>query len=313
MLVQREPVDESLFAAMRQMVDDNQPLGDWRVKLCLDVVLYYEGGFRENAEGILHFYNQGMEVIGEKVRYVLVDGEGTFKKVRKDTLQMLPFWTTGEAAPRALYGLDLEGGPTGKDISDTAFQTYNTAGGRPGWVRLVVPLELISSGVDRFVSLAKTAAEKLQFLSGSAGYAVNVKRGYPSSMEVSRIAFISKRFRGIDIGRPLFFSKYVGQSIKCVNWLTFIGEWAIDELGGRAKIKARLGDDIIVHELPHGLMIQAGPEPGFGDVNRREELPLYRKVGQVLKPLRIPLDVLGSYDEIGGGQNTRNWLARFDN
>jgi TseV toxin immunity protein TsiV len=311
MLVQREPADEPSFAEMRQLVDDNQPLGNWRVKLGLDIVLYYEGGFRENADGILHFYNQAIEVIGDKVEYFLTDGEGTFKKVKKDTLQMLPFWTTAEAAPRAIYGLDLEGGPTGKDVSDTAFQMYNTPG-RPGWVRLVVPLEFVSSGVDAFVSLAKTAAEKLPFLSGSAGYAVNVKRGYPSSMEVGRIALISKRFRGIDIGRPLFFSSYLSQSIKCVNWLTFIGDWAVDELGGIDKINARLGKDIVVHELPHGLMIQAGPSPGFGDVNRREELPYYRKVGQVLRPLRIPLDVLGPYDEIAGSENTRNWLARFD-
>lgn len=296
---------------MRQIVDDNQPLGNWRVKLCLDIVLYYDGGFRENADGILHFYNHGIEVIGDKVEYFLTDGEGTFKKIKKDTLQMLPFWTTAEAAPRAIYGLDLEGGPSGKDISDTAFQMGNFPGS-PGWVRLVLPLELISSGVDRFIALAKAAADKLQFLSGSAGYAVNVKRGYLSSIEGGRIALISKRFRGIDIGRPLFFSKYLSQSIKCVNWLTFIGDWAVAELGGAGKIKARLGGDIVVHELPYGLMIQAGPRPGFGDVNRREELPHYRKVGQVLKPLRIPLDVLGPYDEIAGSENTRNWLARFD-
>jgi hypothetical protein len=296
---------------MRHIVDDNQPLGNWEVKLCLDIVLYYDGGFRENAEGILHFYNQSLEIIGDRVQYFLADGEGTFKRIKEDTLQMLPFWTTAEAVPRAIYGLDLEGGPTGRDVSDTAFQMYNSPG-RPGWVRLVLPLEFICSGVGQFVSLAASAAEKLRFIGGHGGYAVNAKRGYPSFLEGGRIAMISKRFRGIDIGRPLFFSKYVHSSIKCVNWLTFIGDWAVDELGGIEKIKTRLGKDIVVHELPHGLMIQAGPRPGFGDVNAREELPHYRKVGQVLKPLRIPLDVLGPYDEIGGGENTRNWLARFD-
>jgi hypothetical protein len=311
MLLRREPVDEPSFEEMRQIVDDNQPLGNWRVKLCLDIVLYYDGGFRENADGILHFYNQAIEVVGDKVQYFLTDGEGTFKKVKKDTLQMLPFWTTADAVPRAIYGLDLEGGPTGKDISDTAFQTGNFPGS-PGWVRLMLPLEFISSGVDRFISLARSAAEKLQFLSGTGGYAVNVKRDYLSKLENGRIALISKRFPGVDIGRPLFFSSFLSQSIKCVNWLTFIGDWAVDELGGIATIKSRLGKDIVVHELPHGLMIQAGPGPRFGDVNRREELPFYRKVGQVVKPLRIPLDVLGRYDEIGGNQNTRNWLARFD-
>ena len=46
MLPQREPADEPSLAEMRQIVDDNQPLGNWRVKLGLDIVLYYDGGFR---------------------------------------------------------------------------------------------------------------------------------------------------------------------------------------------------------------------------------------------------------------------------
>jgi hypothetical protein len=304
-------MNESLFAEMRQMVDDNESQGVADLRLCLDVVLYYDGGFRENADGVLHFYNRSIEAIGDKVKYFLTDGEGSFKKIKSDTLDMLPFWTTADAVPRGVYGLDLEGGPTSRAVSDVAFQMFNSPG-RPGWVRLVLPLEFISQGVEPFVALAGSAAEKLRFLSGQAGYAVNVKRGYPSDLRTGRIAFISKRFRGIDIGRPLFFSKYLSESIKCVNWLTFIGEWAVDDLGGVGSIRARLGPEIVVHELPHGLMIQAGPRPGFGDVNAREELPHYRKVGQLLKRLRIPESVLGPYDEIGGSENTRNWLARFD-
>ena len=302
-------MDESLFDTMRELVDDNEP--NSMVRLGLDIVLYYEGGFLEHADGILHFYQRSIEAIGNKVKYFLADGEGTFKKIRNDTLDMLPFWTTPEAVPRAVYGLDLEGGPTGKDISDTAFQTYNTPVGT-GWVRLVVPLEFMAAGVEPFIALAKSAAEKLQFLSGQGGYAVNVKRGYPSDTPGGRIHMISRRFEGIDIGRPLFFSTYLSEAIKSVNWLTFIGEWAVDELGGVEKITARLGSDIVVHQLPHGLMIQAGPRPGFGDVNRREQLPHYHKVGALLKGLRISEAVLGPYDEIGGSENTRRWLARFD-
>ena len=104
MQLQRKPADESSFAEMRQIVDDNQPLGNWRVKLGLDIVLYYEGGFRENADGILHFYNQAIEVIGDKVEYFLTDGEGTFKKVRKDT-RKCSVLATSDAAPWP-HGLD---------------------------------------------------------------------------------------------------------------------------------------------------------------------------------------------------------------
>ena len=60
-------------------------------------------------------------------------------------------------------------------------------------------------------------------------------------------------------------------------------------------------------------MLQAGAEPDFGDVNTGETLPLYREVGLALKSLLIPADVLGPWNSIGGAENTRDWLHRFDN
>jgi len=35
-------------------------------------------------------------------------------------------------------------------------------------------------------------------------------------------------------------------------------------------------------------------------------------VGRVLKPIRLPERVLGRFNAIGANENTKKWLARFD-
>ena len=78
----------------------------------------------------------------------------------------------------------------------------------------------MASGVEPFIALAKSAAEKLRFPSGQGGYAVNVKRAYPSDTPGARIHMISRRFEGVDIGRALFFSKVlVGSDHEREQWL----------------------------------------------------------------------------------------------
>jgi len=73
-----------------------------------------------------------------------------------------------------------------------------------------------------------------------------------------------------------------------------------------------IGKGIIIHQLQHGIMIQAGPEPDIGDVNKPDTLQYYYHVGKILKSLRIPEKWLGVYDGIGGTENTKEWLGYFD-
>ena len=99
--------------------------------------------------------------------------------------------------------------------------------------------------------------------------------------------------------------------IKGVNWLTLLAWSFVERLGGKAALRAKLSEAIELHDLPAGLMIQAGPSPGLGDVNAGERLPLYREVHRALTSIR-------SFDHcpFGGrafGLNaTRRWMSRFD-
>jgi hypothetical protein len=291
-----------------QVVDEDRNA----LALGLDVTLYFQGGFRENAEGVLHFYRKAVEPIRKSVTFYALDGSNAFKKIKPDVFEMPAFWASAEARPRGTYGLDLESGPTRDDASDKALSLYDGGMFQTGHVRVVLPLEHIQESVEPFLALARELAGALRFLHGHGGYAVNMVPSYNSQLPDLPVYALSRRFKGVDLGTPNFFEDAAPSGIKSINWLTFLGTSAVEKLGGRKALEKALGNDIPVHPLPHGVMLQAGPEPSFGDVNRKEALPHYHQVGRVLKPLRIPSDVLGNWDGIGGTENTREWLARFD-
>ncbi|MGH7496385.1 MAG: type VI immunity family protein [bacterium] len=298
------------WSAIREQFDQYGVEGQCKFKICLDLTLYFDGRFRENADGILHFYQQCLKLIEKDIKFFDVDGKNKFKKIKSDTLDLLPYWTTAEAEARDIYGLKLESGQTKEDVSDRAFHMYR---GRlnPGYVRLIVPLEYASDSAQSFVLVAKNAADRLRFISGHGGYSTNMTSDYESQQESGHVYALSRRYQGVDFDIPRSFARFMKDGIKGINWLTFLGESLVAKLGGKEELKAKLSKELSFHELQHGIMVQAGPEPQLGDVNRKERLAKYHEVGKVLRSLRIPDEVLRNYNGIGGTENTKEWLNRF--
>jgi len=286
-------------------------LGQCRLRPCLEIKVFYEGLFEDNTEGILHFYNTILPHIKDSITLYDINGRMKPKKIKKDVFDMLPFWVSELDKDRLNYGLILESGKWKTDLSDRAFYFYQVGTVMPGFLRLILPLETISDTSDAFLQLAIDACEKLRLIAGYAGYGVSMY-DYPNFEKDGPLYALSNRYYGIDFTDPYDFNEYQLSGITSVNWLTFLGHGHINTLGGKKALKEKLGEEITVHELDHGILIQAGPAPGFGDVNRQEFLPLYHHVGRVLKPIRLPERVLAIYNAIGGNENTKKWLARFD-
>jgi len=298
---------ESPIQRVREQIDEEDYEGNLKLRLCADIIAFLPGPFRDHAPGLLRFYQKALTLIGEHVRYYLFDGEGRFKKVKADTLRALPDWAEGRVAERNVYGLDLESGKAPDEQSDRAFQMYIADAGM-GHVRLMLPAESLLDA-DAFVAVARDCLDGLRFTSAYAGYAVNVRRTYNASLEGSKIAMISRRFPGVDLGRPLMFADFLDDSLKCVNWLTGIGAPLLERA---PTLATKLPSSASVIKLQHGILVRASAAASTGDSNRRNDLPDYAAVGRVLTPLRIPVQRLGPYDGVGGTENTARWLARFD-
>jgi hypothetical protein len=136
-----------------------------------------------------------------------------------------------------------------------------------------------------------------------------------SCAAMGAVAAFAQRFRGLEVDQPIDHSILLkkNQAIKGSNWLTILGAPWVEKLGGVAKLEAALGPGIGVSSFGEGIVIQAGPRPLRGDVNRGEKMEAYHRVAQVLRPIRVDrLDAFSSDYYHFGAEQTAKWLARFD-
>jgi TseV toxin immunity protein TsiV len=236
--------------------------------------------------------------------------------------------------------------PTPKQIEER--HAMNKKGyEQEGWVfappvsmlRVTLPLDHELSSPPRFLEwiLGFPGVRSAVFSSGHAGLALNHDAGVSDTKirdaASGRLAALCLRHPGLDwdnygsVGSQLLrwqpdSAQFADPEanmlnvdflprIKRVNWLTFVSTKAVRYLGGLDKLRNKLKDpEITVHELAHGIAIQAGPAPRLGDVSRRDFLPVYRRVASVLRPMR--LDKHGSFGRHFSDEAAAEWLDGLD-
>jgi TseV toxin immunity protein TsiV len=280
------------------------------LKLCLDVTLYFEDSLFDHSKEVIEFYKRSLQIIGPHIRFYQTENMGKARKITEKALEMLPFWFTTPSSRRPILMFFLESGPTPNDVSDHAFLMCADEINAAGSLRLMLPVTRVEESVTDFRALARDLANTARFSSGHAGFSVNFhipgKGDYAGEADV-RMYALSQRYPGLDLF-DTSTSKYASLGIKCADWLTFINPSQIEKLGGMDNLVGKLGKDA-VHPLKHGVMIQAGPKPELGDVNRGLTLPEYHRVGRLLKAIRMTKH---PHFLAGDEQISMRWLARFD-
>jgi hypothetical protein len=122
------------------------------------------------------------------------------------------------------------------------------------------------------------------------------------------------RFPGLEFDDPVSQSIHLEKHIKGVNWLTVLSDGFLDQLGGREALKAELGEAFPFYDYPGGSIIQAGPSPQIGDLNRQIVPPHYKRLSDVLKPIRVdyPDSLLSAPDYRDNKAITKQWFERYD-
>jgi Protein of unknown function (DUF3396) len=168
-----------------------------------------------------------------------------------------------------------------------------------------------------FVDLAARWSERLPFVHGYAGLALN-QPDAPGKRQSqsSEVWALARRYPGFEV-EDCGGTVLVAQSaIKSINWLTLLGTVFVDRLGGVAALRTKLPEAIVFHELPdgRGLLIQAGPAPAAGDAERGDRLLLYGEVARALRSIRLVEHPAFGPEECGsfGPRGTAEWLRRFD-
>jgi hypothetical protein len=278
------------------------------LKLCVDITLYWTGTLEDHAKDILRFYNRSMEFLRQNVTYYCTESMRRYQKADSTTLEMLPFWLNSQRARREYYCLELTAAADPEVATDRAlsFRQNHAA----GVLRLVLPLEYVQSSSRPLKDLTVELVGNFVFAYGHSGYAFSMNENDPDLCHSARLQMypLGMRHPGIDIPSTGSSFHCVRDGIKCINWLTLLGDTFV-----RGFKPTEADERIVMERLPHGILIQAGPRPEMGDVKRGQLLPAYHAVGRRVVHLRAvnhPSFIV--LDKVTDDDATNQWLSRFD-
>jgi hypothetical protein len=283
------------------------------LKLCVDVALYFVGPPAAHASGIVEFYEQALSIIKPDIVQYETGTMSKPRRIKADTFDMLPLWVTDPKAKQDMMQLRLDNSTTPDSAADRAFQFVYFEYYNAGALRLVLPASFVDESASPLLDLARRLPRKLKFSSGLGGYSLNWNKIGNLAHEAKKdISVISRRHPGIDIPDLAGDVRVISRGIKCVNWLTFLDDGYVEQLGGLEHLRKTLDREVVCDQLTHGILIQAGPRLETGDVNRRLTLPLYHNVGSVVAKVRAKEHLAFVPSAKDPGEATEKWLARFD-
>jgi hypothetical protein len=283
------------------------------IALSLAVSLYFKPPPSAFAEGLLECYRHYLELC-EPLLHWYASSTSDYRKANPKVLQ-IPLRRVPEAIDHGKYwSWAVYAGEDFRDAAPCQFSaTVDPAAHRLSKLRAAFPVEMFAGDPARFVTLVKAFAARVPFFFGYAGFSFSESNELMQKQAREHLLVpAAMRFSGVEVEAQIAATTLCcTDSIKGVNWLTLLSSAFVARLDGKAALRAQLSEAIALHDLPAGLMIQAGPAPGLGDVNAGDRLPLYREVHRALTPVRNlnhwPLGNRAFWQE-----ETRRWMSRFD-
>jgi hypothetical protein len=179
---------------------------------------------------------------------------------------------------------------------------------RAATLELILPPE---TDPERLVALAAEAARRGPLLSGVGGFTASWNP-HEKPTAFWEIHDWCKRFVGLDVQDADAMAWHAFDGLPGSGWLTLVGNVAADRL--RLDLAALAAGPwehgVKATTLPHGLLLQAGPAPVLGDLNRGEFPWAYAEVARRLAPafLKEPPPFWGGFHEC---DDTLAWLRRL--
>jgi Protein of unknown function (DUF3396) len=219
-------------------------------------------------------------------------------------------------------------GFAGGEDEDTATPYFCCVIGSPNYKRLsranaYFPIDWFEAdhGYESYIRLMQRWCGLLKVSHGTAGFSIILEEGQSKSRG-ALIAFpFLKRFPGLDLPNSSRWSSNVRgaerRHVRSINWLTAIDDNFVEELGGLDRVKESVGKSCLTHAYSGGIIIQAGPRPEIGDINRGLIPEHYKTVAKLLAPLRFEdfnprLPYLSVPKPLDSLDETLKWIRRFD-
>jgi hypothetical protein len=301
----------------------------------LSVCVYFGELTDPVRKGLRDVWQRVRPLYESKLAWFMTEAMPEKQPVDDDALGMPAFWFRPGARTRDRYVFysyagesDNDVGPYGVELwvlnaaplpeqyralySALAKTSADDAGKQANCLRLSFPPPADESGIAEFADLCRFVFARVPFLSGYAGYALLFDEDSASftSEAWEAILRIAMRHPGYDVFQYDAGAPFLYFHAKGANWITALGEPFLERFD-RLERAAYLRDSRLgVTRTNTSVLIQAGPAPQIGDLNRGDELPLYRQVAKAIEPLTCGAH--WPFSRVFDEEKTMRWLKRFD-
>ncbi len=277
--------------------------------------------FSEMADGAKRVFDKYLNLIPQDALKWSIIGmnTGTFKPVTQQALRRCASLLEKGSAEKKDVHFQLMGSQ--KWVPDYCFTV--TGYKKPEKVGFLDPANLVEMIFPRKVleeygeeTLVKLANDLLAVLPCDSGY-VSIALCANESAARKAGAFIAPlalRSHGLDIASNTDTSSSMGSRCRGARWLTMLSTELADQVGGLKAFKQKLPKEVIIHESPKGVLLQAGKTPEIGDVNQNERTPLLASVAHVIEKITYfhdnsLLPIFGSDPERRDRWERRFWVS----
>jgi hypothetical protein len=267
-----------------------------------------------NEDGLVKAYRHVKDAIGRHMTWYRTETIRRSRAIAAKDLEAIETWFGSPLGQRDEYELVLGSGEKPGEIGPWAFRFAVDRTTLPdvlGYFQFSVPATFARQQPQAFKALAQSVFGAADFVSAYAGLGITFDPGDIDPERDQIIRGLCSRFLGLDCSDVLSETEALGNAIKGVNWLTFVGRKLAERVGGAEAVASAVGDRANVEAMgAHGFMVQAGDAPILGDRHNQENVDAYRAADDALREIRVeqlyPLP--GFEDEI----ETAAWLRRFE-
>jgi Protein of unknown function (DUF3396) len=289
------------------------------VSACADVVFYFESSYDKFSAGLQYALACFLAICpAERLTWYRLYSMDEHKAVTDRTLPMLKGWLKPDAKVRDHIGIELNDASHPEATPDHAFDMHVMSRGSEnfddfaGYLRLTFPASFLEGDDRRFRELVADIAAGLPFVSGHAGYCLNVT-DYGELESFAAALPLAMRHPGFDIATVNDTAYDLkGGFIKGVNWLTLLSSPLLKKVGGQKALGADAESaGLSLSKVGAGYMLQAGQHPVTGDRNRGQDVPAYRAMMRVLQLLMADVYSCLSLPSEEAPEQTQAWFRRL--
>lgn len=258
--------------------------------------------------------NHVLAGIGRERFRLYVDEEGDRRPMPDDPAPVLREYVVEPTTRGDVVDLRLRGGLQSGNRWQVRYLHHPTVtpGEWPGeksWISINLPQDtFLEEGPESILEVTRRLSEILPYASGYASPALSYGQFFRDAVPFTR------RYPGFDVASPLAVAFDIDDHAPGAYWINLFGPRLSAAVGGAEALRAAMPEEARVLPWPgDGTCVVLGDEPDVGDVNRDNDLPLYRRFARVLRPhMRVP-EVLYFKDEDGMADRDAQvaWHRRF--